>query len=72
MKHPKKPGCLSPPMPDQKYAYVQLKEGQFTFPKLFEASKIDKYEKDLKTMETIQNQAKNKYINRLDIGGWFA
>ncbi len=72
IKHPKKPGCLSPPMPEQKFAYVQLREGEFTYPKLFEANKINKYENDLKAMESIQNKEKNKNLNRLDIGGWFA
>lgn len=72
MKHPNKPGLLSPPMQEQKYVYVQLKEEKFQFPKLFESNRINKYESDLKTMENIQNKVKNKSLSRLDIGSWFS
>lgn len=72
MKHPKKAGLLSPPLPDQKYAYVQLKDEKFEWPKLFETDRINRYEKDIKAMENIQNKIKNKTLSRLDIGSWFS
>ena len=71
MKHPKKFSALSPPMEDQKYAFVQLKEGEFTFPKIFEENAVNIDEADRKKLENIQSIEKNKSLRRFDIGGWF-
>ena len=72
MKHPRQPGLLSPPLPDQKFAYVQLKDTKFTFPKLLDDTKESKLDKELKTIEKIQSENKNKNLSRLDIGSWFS
>jgi large subunit ribosomal protein L23 len=72
IKHPKNPNALSPPMPDQKYAYVQLKDATFKFPKIFKEIKETKYDEELKTIEKIQNKSKNNSLSRLDIGSWFS
>jgi large subunit ribosomal protein L23 len=72
IKHPKRPGLLSPPMPDRKYAYVQLKDQKFSFPKLFDSHTTDKLDENIKAMENLQNKVKNKSLNRLDIGSWFS
>ncbi len=73
MEHPKKPSALSPPLDDRKYAYVQLAQGQFKFPNIFE--ELDKKataQDELKTLQNFQNKEKNKNLRRMDIGGWFA
>ena len=72
IKHPWKGSSLSPPMPDQKFAYFQLKDQKFTFPRLLESKTESKYDEEMKTIEKMQNQKRNKEIHRLDIGGWFA
>ena len=71
MKHPKKAGLLSPPMDDQKYAYVQLKDDEFNFPKIFDEEVKDRNELDKKKVENMQNEEKNKHLNKLDMGGWW-
>ena len=72
MKHPKRPTALSPPLPDQKFAYVQLKNTKFSFPNLFDNKEDSKMDKELKTLEQIQNKIKNSNKHRLDIGCWFS
>ena len=72
MRHPNRPGALSPPLPDQKYAYVQLKGATFKYPDIFKDKKEDKVEQELKTMKNMANKDKNKNLQRLDIGGWFS
>jgi large subunit ribosomal protein L23 len=73
VKHPKRPNIITPPMNDRKYAFVQLKEGEFKFPKVIEdQSKFEeKMEKEKKVFQNMQNKEKNKYLNRLDMGTWF-
>ena len=73
MEHPKKPMLLSPPMEDRKFAFVQLKEAEFSFPDIFEEKNPTKEEKnEIKAIQSLKNKEKNKTLDRLDIGGWFA
>lgn len=73
MKHPRRPEALSPPMPDTKFAYCQLKDIKFKYPsELLEKKSEKKYDEELKTIEQMQNRIKNKNLNRLDIGSWFS
>ena len=72
IKHPAKPNSLSPPMEDRKYAFVQLRDVEFSFPKIFDSDYVDKDEQEKKKFQNIQNAEKNKNIKRLDMGGWFS
>lgn len=72
IKNPRRGNSLSPPMPDQKFAYVQLKDVKFEYPKLLDNKAATKFEEEMKTIEKMQNQKRNKDAHRLDIGAWFA
>lgn len=73
MSHPRKPGALSPPMEDRKFAYVQLKEGeQFKFPDIFgEKNPIQEQKDQGKAMIHLRNREKNKNLTRFNISSWF-
>ena len=70
IKHPSKPNSLSPPMEDQKFAFVQLKDSEFEFPAILE-DYVDKNEADKQKMQNLQNIEKNKGIKRFGISSWF-
>lgn len=72
MDHPKRPGALSPPLDDRKYAFVQLKEGTFTFPDIFKEKDPRKEEKlREKGMLSLRNKEKNKSLDRIGLNRWF-
>lgn len=71
IKHPAKPNSLSPPMEDQKFAFVQLKNVKFTFPTIINEQIINNDELEKNKIQNIQNLDKNKHIKRFDLGGWF-
>ncbi|CAF0846608.1 unnamed protein product [Brachionus calyciflorus] len=69
MEHPKRPMLLSPPMEDRKFVYVQLKDGEFTFPDIFgEKNPSEEEKKQIKAVQSMKNREKNKVLDRLDIG----
>jgi large subunit ribosomal protein L23 len=72
MEHPAKKNALSPPMEDRKYAFVQLREDEFTFPKILDEDYVDKDQLEKVKFQNLQNTEKNKNIKRLDVGGWFS
>ena len=72
MKHPKMPGKLSPPLDDKKYAYVQLRDAKFKYPKLKITEALSTMDKELKAFQNIQNKQRNKELGRMDLGGWFS
>ncbi len=72
IEHPKKKGVLTPPLPDRKYAYVQLKTEKFKFPDIFAGSKPSaELEKLLKTSENQDIKERNQNAKRPFIGNWF-
>lgn len=72
MEHPAKKNALSPPLPDRKFAYVQLMDEKFTFPDLFEKKKqSDDIAKQEKQMNNQLSKIQNANKDRLDIGNWF-
>lgn len=72
IKHPAKPGSLSPPMDDRKYVYVQLKGETFKFPNIFEIKKpSDELIKEQNQAMKRFNENYNKSKDRLNIGDWF-
>ena len=71
MTHPAMPGRLSPPSDDLKFAYVQIKD-TFEWPKIFEKKLTDTIKEETKQISNMHNKIKNKNLDRLDIGGWFA
>jgi large subunit ribosomal protein L23 len=71
MKHPAKANALSPPLPDRKYAYVQLRNSTFKFPDLIDKAKIDDESKLQKNTENQMIKEINRDRTRMGISSWF-
>jgi large subunit ribosomal protein L23 len=73
MPHPKRPGSLSPPQEDRKYAYVQLREGEFKFPNIFEEKNpLEEDKKEAKAVINMKKQENNKNLGRFNMSRWFS
>ena len=72
IKHPAKPGALSPPMDDRKYVYVQLKNSVFEFPDIFKKKKpSDDFKEQIKQATNMAIKQINKDRKRGNISDWF-
>jgi ribosomal protein L23 len=72
VEHPKLKNVLVPPLPDRKYAYVQMKTEKFVFPKIFEKKQPSKeMEKSMKIAENEEIKKRNREAQRPFIGSWF-
>lgn len=72
-EHPRRANLLSPPLDDRKFVYVQLREGEFKFPDVYEEKNPGEEDKSqAKAMSSMKNREKNKTLDRMDIGGWFS